>query len=118
MSGEYLTPEEALHRTWLVRYERTRPTLPRGVPGKQVDGAPGDEYAPMPGFTRIVAVRRAGEWVGWVMTRHVPGAGQCAAEERGVPGCSDRNCPSCPDTVSDARRNGFTFLEAPWPSGP
>lgn len=117
---EKLTDEEKTLREWLVWYAKTRPTLPRGVPSWQVDGAPGDEYAEMPGFARLAAVRRGGAWVGWVMVRHIPGLGQCSSREGAlppatiIPGCDDGNCPLCPDKVADARARGFVFIEGGW----
>lgn len=115
-----MTPEEIAHSDWVARYDASRPQLPRGVPSRQVDGAPGDEYATMPGFDRLVAVRRAGAWVGWVMVRHIPGLGQCSERQGAlppattIPGCDNENCRACPRNVAEALRDGAVFVEGGW----
>jgi hypothetical protein len=115
-----LTSEEREHRVRLAAYDAGRPTLPRGVPQRQVDGATGDEYAVMPGFNNLVAVRRAGAWVGWVMVRHVPGLGQCSLRQGAlppaetIPGCDNENCRSCPRNVAEAREAGAVFVDGGW----
>lgn len=105
--------EEANHRAWLAWYEKTRPVLPRGVPFQQVDGASGDEYAAMPGYTRLVAVRRGGAWMGWTQVRSIPGLA-CGRDPGDGTGCVDRNCTVCPDTVQAAQARDFVFVDGGW----
>lgn len=105
--------EERALCIWLDKYHASRPTFPRGVPSQQIDGAPGDEYAVMPEWQRIVAVRRRGRWAGWTEVRSIPGLA-CGRDSGDGMGCADHNCSVCPDNVEAARARGFAFVDGGW----